>query len=208
MLALYLFAFSPEEAHNLAAYERYMGTYWIAVVAALLLAGPAGEKPAKRTAAPAWALCTLVALAVAAPPPAWYEAFVPHTRPDAQFAPYAGAARRLGQAADIGVDKVYIVDQATGNPGYLTIAFRYYGSPLRTNRGGTNVGGARGVPAAEWARTLAGEGYTLVYLHRLAGDGGADFNALFSGEGPAEGGLYRVEPAGGGIRLVRQAAIE
>lgn len=198
MLLMYWFVFSDFDAVNLAAFERYMGSYWLAIAGALLMFWPSlrfGGEKAQKLAAPRRTR-TLVALTLAAvvfvvPAGAWYQNFVPHTRQDDVYAIHKQDAQALTETVDAAAEKLWVVDQAPEARGTL-IAYHYYGNPLRLNQSGAGVATAEGLGQAEWQQALKDGDYTLVYLSRLD-EGRQDwFDGLFGLAGPEAGGLYRV----------------
>ncbi len=230
MLMLYLFSFSAVEGIGLASYGRYMGTGFITVTTAMLLAyarfftGGDGDdfaeqenisdsaKPGKPFPWAGIAAVTLVFFVTGS----IYLYLIPYRRPDGNFAHMEVTAQQLQEAVDSQEEKVFVILQ--GRPAAEETALRYYAAPLRFGaatvvaeaRGeGEAVAGVEVIAPQALADKWLTEGYGYVYIASANENLVMDYGELFAKpEDIQNDGLYRITPAQGGVILELAAVLE
>lgn len=211
LLALYLFTFTAEEAVMIASFHRYLSTYTLGAVLAVLGIYAAlldlDARPWRRFIPYA----SLALLVIYMPLFVWRymdKHFDEGHRDD--YTHFIG----IGKMLDSNVDKVYYASKDHVFASLDFFVSHYFATPVKVesdsyfseSREFKNADALSGVSPEAWVMSLKSK-YTHFYLHSYAESFPAEYGTLFSD--PAEiapRSLYRVEDAGGRVMLVKMSS--
>lgn len=208
MLVMYVFMFNEYEAVPLHSWERYLGSWVVGWVYALLLvalrrrmeAAP-NQLGGRRAQLTAWGALAGVLLFASPAPLAEVSLTAPlNTRELRQVqAMYTGPAQRAAPAlaaqAGQGATLAVVIQQGDA---YVSQALSYHMLPHSIRPYRLGAGAQAGIPAMdisaeEWALELAGSGEEWLYLFSLDEDFAARYGQVFGGaQNVEEGAFYRV----------------
>lgn len=211
LLIVYLFTFSPAEATALAGMSRYMGTYFLGMLAFYVTialhdcaARPRAEALFRASALCAAALMLTVNLTMLIGHTILFPFRNNVVQADTRsYDELEQKIRRHLSTGDPTDDRVYFLAQHNKS-GYLYLRTQYALTPVASN--GHNDPWSFGTPldehdaqytqpmsASQWVQRWIDGGYTMVYLHETDEAFPTEYGALFEDPGSiAAGGLYRI----------------